>query len=64
MNEKVHIKIPADIKQRCRDAGLNISGVCRKALLATLEKVEETKETGANAAKQNAPAAAPVEVGI
>lgn len=49
--------MPKGLPQRAHNAGVNISATATKAVLREIKIAE--KETGAKAAKQSSPAAAP-----
>ena len=59
MSNAVTVVIPQNLRERAKDHRVNISQVCRDALLK--EVLKKDQETGATTAKQSAPAVASVK---
>jgi exonuclease VII small subunit len=41
----VHVAVPLDVQLRAWENGINLSGICRKAITEAVEKLEQPKET-------------------
>lgn len=51
VKNSVHVKIPFELQQRAKENGINISGVCRKAVCEILAKVEQPNSTRVESGK-------------